>query len=131
VKEWQLSNPGRPGPCSAKAIYRLADKLDLHELKSRAFQHITKSLTVTNVPYEIFSSFSAQFDEVRKVEVEFFLTHWEEIKGSDAMRHIFQQIRLGRHPGFEEVWPFVVSNLVYKPSTIEGASGDGVGASET
>ncbi|KZO99519.1 hypothetical protein CALVIDRAFT_544516 [Calocera viscosa TUFC12733] len=124
VAEWQASNPGRPGPCSAKAIYRLADKLDLHDLKARAFQHITKSLTITNVPYEIFSSFSAHFDEVRKVEVEFFLSHWEEIKSSDAMRHIFQQIRNGRHPGFEDVWPYIVTNLIYKPSSIETASGD-------
>ncbi|EJT98517.1 hypothetical protein DACRYDRAFT_24540 [Dacryopinax primogenitus] len=124
VAEWQASNPDRPGPCSAKAIYRLADKLDLHDLKARAFQHITKSLTTTNVPYEIFSSFSAHFDEVRKVEVDFFLSHWEEIKGSDAMRHIFHQIRNGRHPGFEDVWPYIVTNLVYKPGHIDTASGD-------
>ena len=36
----------------------------------RAFQHIVKSLTVTNVPYEVFSSFSAAFEDVRKVSGE-------------------------------------------------------------
>ena len=59
-------------------------ELGLTELKSRAFeagafdllgftfsltraQHITKSLTVENVPYEVFSTFSATFEVVRKV----------------------------------------------------------------
>lgn len=38
-----------PSPCSAKAIYRLADKLGLIELKKRAYDHIIRSLTVENV----------------------------------------------------------------------------------
>jgi len=84
-------------------------------------QHITKSLTVENVPYEVFSTFSATFEVVRKVnychagwykcteidndgqvEVKYFLDHWAEIRSSDAMRNVWHQIRLGRHPGFEE-----------------------------
>ncbi|KAF8496671.1 hypothetical protein JB92DRAFT_3125987 [Gautieria morchelliformis] len=102
LKEWESNNPGRVLPCSSKAVYRLADKLDLTELKNRAFQHIVKSLTVTNVAYEVFSSFSATFEDVRKVQVEYFLAHWADIRGSDAMRNVWQQIRLGGHPGFEE-----------------------------
>ena len=34
--------------------------------------------------------------------MEFFLEHWSKIRGSDTMRNVWQQIRLGRHPGFEE-----------------------------
>ena len=121
IREWGLANPGRPSPCSAKAVYRLADsesnpppaqresssdlshpELDLKDLKERASQHIIKSLTVTNVPHEVFSSFSAAFDEIRKVQVDFFLANWSEIRGSEAMRHVWAQIRTGRHPGFEE-----------------------------
>lgn len=41
--------------------------LDLADLKERAFQHIIKSLTVDNVAYEVFSDFSAAFEDVRKV----------------------------------------------------------------
>ena len=77
-------------------------ELDLKDLKERASQHITKSLMVTNVPHEVFSSFSAAFDEIRKVQVDFFLANWSEIRGSEAMRHVWAQIRTGRHPGFEE-----------------------------
>ncbi|KAI0036478.1 hypothetical protein K488DRAFT_41045 [Vararia minispora EC-137] len=123
---WAQANPGRPVPCSAKAVYRLADKLGLRELKERAFEHIIKSLTVENVPYEVFSTFSATFEAVRKVEVKFFLDHWMDIRSSDAMRNVWQQIRLGRHPGFEEVWPVIATNLEFNPQTaavpVEGQS---------
>ncbi|KAF7795370.1 hypothetical protein EIP86_006527 [Pleurotus ostreatoroseus] len=114
LKAWEVANPGKPRPCSAKAVYRLADKLDLQDLKERAFQHIIKSLTVENVAYEVFSHFSAAFDDVRKVEISYFLEHWGEIRDSTMMRNVWQQIRLGRHPGFEEVWPLIATNLEYK-----------------
>ncbi|KAH9925561.1 uncharacterized protein B0H18DRAFT_1008984 [Fomitopsis serialis] len=122
IAQWERNNDtGRPRPCSAKAVYRLADKLDLQELKQRAFQHIVKSLTVGNVAYEVFSTFSAAFEDVRKVQVRFFLDHWNEIRESDAMRNVWQQIRLGRHPGFEEVWPVIALNLEFKPRPVDAA----------
>jgi hypothetical protein len=49
------------------------------------------------------------------VQVEFFLQHWGEIRSSDAMSAVWQQIRVGRHPGFEEVWPVIAQNLEFKP----------------
>ena len=95
------------------------------------------------MPYEVFSSFSAAFEEVRKVghylshafslqyvflllqvQVEFFLANWSEIKTSEAMRNVFQQIRLGRHPGFEEVWPLIIMNLEYNPRPANETNGD-------
>ncbi|KAG8967239.1 hypothetical protein FRC03_010314 [Tulasnella sp. 419] len=118
INDWVANNPGRPAPVSAKAIYRLADKLDLRDLKERAFQHIIKSLTISNIPYETFSSFSASFEEVRKVEIQYFLNNWAEIRGGDAMRNVFQQIRMGRHPGFEEIWPLIVINLDFRPRSV-------------
>ncbi|KAG9040246.1 hypothetical protein FRB95_000175 [Tulasnella sp. JGI-2019a] len=115
VERWKSDNPSRPHPVSAKAIYKLADKLDVPELKQRAFEHILRSLTPGNVPYEVFSSFSAHYEEVRKVQVDYFLAHWSEIRNGEAMRNVFQQIRLGRHPGFEEIWPLIVQHLVFRP----------------
>ncbi|KAF6757529.1 hypothetical protein DFP72DRAFT_891381 [Ephemerocybe angulata] len=116
IVEWMQENPGRPAPCSAKAVYRVADKLDLAELKDRAAKHIFKALNVNNIAYEVFSPFAATFEEVRKVEMEFFLNHWHEIRGSESMRTVWQQIRSGRHPGFEEVWPLIAQSLEFKPS---------------
>jgi len=115
IKVWENCHPGMPSPCSAKAVYRLADRLDLGDLKQRAFQFIIKSLTVENVPYEVFSTFSAAFEEVRKVQIKYFLDNWSAIRASDAMRNVWQQIRLGRHPGYEEVWPLIAQNLEFKP----------------
>ncbi|KAG9315722.1 hypothetical protein JVU11DRAFT_3369 [Chiua virens] len=118
IRKWQQSRSGRPAPCSAKAVYRLADKLGLLELREKAFQHIQQSLTVENIPLEVFSPFSATFAEVRKVQVNYFLEHWGEIRASDAMRNVWRQIRIGRHPGFEEVWPSIALHLEFNPSAL-------------
>ncbi|OCF37555.1 hypothetical protein I317_06267 [Kwoniella heveanensis CBS 569] len=105
-----------PRPVSAKAVYRLADKLDLPALKLRAFQHICGQLTSGNVPAEVFSRFSSTYEDIRKVQIAFFLKHWSEIKKSETMMQIWQQIRHGKHVGFEEVWPLIVGQLDFKPS---------------
>ncbi|ODO03145.1 hypothetical protein I350_05990 [Cryptococcus amylolentus CBS 6273] len=105
-----------PRPVSAKSIYRLADKLDILPLKLRAYHHICSQLTANNVPAEVFSRFSATFEDVRKVQVECFLANWGEIKKSDVMMDIWKNIRLGKHVGFEDVWPLIVKQLDFKPS---------------
>ncbi|KAG1715720.1 hypothetical protein ID866_1436 [Astraeus odoratus] len=120
IRRWQQNHPAQPAPCSAKAVYRLADKLGLLELKERAYQHIQKSLSVENIPYEVFSPFSATFPDIRKVQVNYFLEHWVEVRASDGMRTVWQQIRNGRHPGFEEVWPVIAQQLEFVPRS--GAS---------
>ncbi|KAF8335328.1 uncharacterized protein EI90DRAFT_2913451 [Cantharellus anzutake] len=125
IRSWAATNPGRPRPCSAKACYRLADKLGLTELKARAFQHIVKSLSVNNISFEIFSSFSAAFEDVRKVQVDFFLANWSEIKSSEAMRDVFRQVRLGRHPGFGMFWPLIIMNLEFVPRPLPEVGVDG------
>ncbi|KAL4261729.1 MATH domain-containing protein [Pleurotus pulmonarius] len=108
IAQWMESNPGKLRPCSAKAVYRIADRLNLVELKERASQHIYKSLTADNIAYEVFSPFAAAFDDIRKFEVDFFLKNWATIRDSKAMRDVWQQIRVGHHPGFEEVWPVIL-----------------------
>ncbi|KAB5589115.1 hypothetical protein CTheo_7444 [Ceratobasidium theobromae] len=120
LRDWEANNPDRPSPCSAKAIYRLADKLDLAELKARAFTHITKSLSILSVPFELFSSFSAAFSEVRKVQMDFALRHWNEIRSAESMKQVLSELRSGRYPGYEEVMPQLLGYLVYKPLTAEG-----------
>ncbi|KAF9241135.1 hypothetical protein BU15DRAFT_87359 [Melanogaster broomeanus] len=105
-----------PVPCSAKAVYRLADiNTTMISRTDCPSQHIQKSLNVENIPYEVFSPFSATFADVRKVQVNYFLEHWSEIRASDAMRNVWQQIRNGRHPGFEEVWPVIAQYLEFNP----------------
>ncbi|KAI0632493.1 hypothetical protein C8Q77DRAFT_1125977 [Trametes polyzona] len=119
VAEWERNNLGRPRPPSAKSVYRLADRLGLQELKDRAFRHIVKSLTVENVAYEAFSAFSAAFEDVRKVQIAFMFEHWMEVR-TGALANIGQLLRLGRLPGFEEVWPMIIQNLVADEKKGEG-----------
>ncbi|KAH9925412.1 uncharacterized protein BXZ73DRAFT_91126 [Epithele typhae] len=119
--EWEHCNPGRPQPPSAKSVYRLADKIGLQELKDRAFQHITKSLTVDNVTHEVFSAFSVAFEDVRKVELAYMFEHWTDVR-KGSMLSIGQQLRLGRMPGFEQVWPMILQNLMAEEKTDSEAS---------
>ncbi|KAF7968460.1 hypothetical protein HWV62_30547 [Athelia sp. TMB] len=99
-------------------------KLGLHELKERAYQHVVKSLTVQNIAHEVFSPFSAAFEEVRKVQVAFFLEHWSDIRASEAMSKVWLEIRSGRHPGFEEVWPVIAQHLEFRPQLGGSGSSD-------
>lgn len=125
IAAWCQQHPARSseaGPCSAKSMYRLADKLHLPDLKARAFAHIISSLTVHNIVDEVFGAFSATFAEVRKVEVAFFLAHWGEIRASAGMRAVWPAIRQGRHPGFEQVWPTIVMSLEFSPNKDEDGS---------
>lgn len=67
------------------------------ELKARAFEHIVSSLTVETIPYEAFSSFSDQFREVRKVQIDMMLQHWVSITLPGSVRDELIA-KLGRDP---------------------------------
>ncbi|OJT12800.1 hypothetical protein TRAPUB_10635 [Trametes pubescens] len=118
VADWERNNPGRPRPPSAKSVYRLADRLGLQELKDRAFRHIVKSLTVENVAVEAFSAFSAAFEDVRKVQIAFMFEHWMAVR-TGALANIGQLLRIGKLPGFEEVWPMILQNLIAEEKKID------------
>ncbi|CAE6475932.1 hypothetical protein ACGC1H_007273 [Rhizoctonia solani] len=124
LKNWEAAFPDRPVPCSAKAIYRLADKLDLAELKARAFAHITKSLSIQSVAFELFSGFSAAFAEIRKVQMDFALQHWSDIRTSDSMKQVLSELRSGRYPGYEEVMHQLLGFLEYRAPTSDGSGND-------
>ncbi|GAA5870533.1 hypothetical protein JCM16303_001513 [Sporobolomyces ruberrimus] len=113
------SAKGSVGPASAKALYRLADKMGLSELKQLAFDHIVSSLTPQNVVYEAFGSFSMRFEEIKRVEVAFLLQHWNEVRTSGSMSKVFGFLRSGRFPGFEDVWLSLLEHLEYRPPSRE------------
>lgn len=107
--------------CSAKAVYRLADKLNLIELKSRAFEHITRSLTVQNIPMEVFSSFTSAYEEIRKIEVNYMLAHWNEVRDGRSIKKVLKMLSDGGKvcSGFSEIWSVLLSNLEFKPKPID------------
>lgn len=101
-----------PAPCSAKSMYRLADKLQIPELKDRAQKELAKNLSVDNIVWEAFSGFNSQFPAIRKMETDFLLKHWSEVKGTEVMKSIFA--RPTAHPGLADVWPHLLSQLEFR-----------------
>lgn len=110
-------NPGKPSPCSAKAMYRLADKLDIPDLKKRAQEHIAMSLTVHNIVWETFSGYNTQFPDICDMEIDFLLKHWSQVKRSNAIKSIFQ--RSNNLPGIELVLPKLLERLDYRPPDVD------------
>ncbi|SGY39431.1 BQ5605_C003g02218 [Microbotryum silenes-dioicae] len=99
---WPQSKGGG-GPCSAKAMYRMADKLGLPELKERAYYEFRRLLYshmglpflhLIKLPYEVFSLLAARFNEIQRVESAFLLERrWNEIEASHGLRKVFALIR--------------------------------------
>ncbi len=112
IWDYAGENQDKPMPVSPKSMYRLADKMQLHELKQRAQEDIAKKLTVHNIVWEVFSGFTAQYPEIRKIETDFLLRNWAQVKKSPAMKNIFAHG--ATHPGLSEVWPHLLSRLEYK-----------------
>lgn len=112
-----------PAPCSAKSMYRLADKLQIPELKKRAQEELANNLTVDNIVWEAFSGFNSQFPAIRKMETDFLLKHWSEVKGTEVMKNIFS--RPSAHPGLADIWPHLLSQLEFRgPAAAAGEKGD-------
>lgn len=112
--------------------------MGLTELKSRAYDHITQSITVQTVACEIFGTFSVnffcrrpldfiihslftqrQFAEIQTFERQFMLQHWTEVRSSSAMKDVFAAIGTsageGQFPAFAEVLFEVLGHLEVTP----------------
>ncbi|GAA6024722.1 hypothetical protein JCM10207_002809 [Rhodosporidiobolus poonsookiae] len=63
-------------PTSPHAIYRLADKIDLPQLKSKAKEAILKGFTVENILYELGSTFSYHYDEIQEAALAYAWKNW-------------------------------------------------------
>ncbi|BGP13087.1 hypothetical protein JCM10213_000909 [Rhodosporidiobolus nylandii] len=74
---------------SAHAVYRLADKLDIPDLKKLAFEAIVKGFTAENVLYELISPLSSQFDEVQQAAFDFAVKNRNDVKNTTAFDRVF------------------------------------------
>lgn len=117
IESHLVGYPEKPSPCSAKAMYRLADKLDIPDLKQRAQDHIAMSLTIQNIVWEVFSGFTAHYPDILKMETDFLLKHWPQVKRINAMKSIF--LRHSAHPGLAQVWPHLLECLEYKRPEVD------------
>ncbi|KAI0689655.1 hypothetical protein C8T65DRAFT_672775 [Cerioporus squamosus] len=69
-----------PPECSPKSIYRLADKYDIKELKTKAAADIKSKLTPSNIFTELFSSFTCLHSEIQEMEVEYLCSALSQSK---------------------------------------------------
>ncbi|KAI0681974.1 hypothetical protein BC835DRAFT_1402058 [Cytidiella melzeri] len=67
----QTSSTSSAPPCSAKSMYRLAEKYGIDELKEQAKQDILGKLSAANIMTELFSSLTSTYDEIRDMQAEF------------------------------------------------------------
>lgn len=66
-------------PTSPKSMYRLADELGLHTLKDLAKKDIESKLSADNILAELFSSFTAKYDAIQQLEVDFACTKAKDV----------------------------------------------------
>ncbi|GAA5856477.1 hypothetical protein JCM8547_008762 [Rhodosporidiobolus lusitaniae] len=85
-------------PASAHAIYQLADKIDLSELK----ELVKKAITL----YELFSTFAYQHDEIQPAAREFVLKNWDEFRKTRAFVGVFDAFLDGdiEIQGARDIW---------------------------
>ncbi|SNX85210.1 uncharacterized protein MEPE_03919 [Melanopsichium pennsylvanicum] len=128
IEDYANTHVNVPAPCSAKSMYRLADKLQIPDLKKRAQKELANNLTVDNIVWEVFSGFNSQFASIQKMETDFLLKHWSEVKRTEVMKSIFS--RPSAHPGLADVWPLLLSQLEFRGASGGAEADGGEGGSE-
>ncbi|KAJ6456226.1 hypothetical protein C8R47DRAFT_1165561, partial [Mycena vitilis] len=85
--------------CSAKSMYRLADKASprsLHELKAVSLSSINANLSSQIIVQQVFSKFTSVYPEIQDIEVRFLLDNFEAVWGE--IDGILEQISKGERP---------------------------------
>ncbi|KAK7064968.1 hypothetical protein R3P38DRAFT_2595342 [Favolaschia claudopus] len=88
--------PSNVPKCSAKSMYRLADRFGLEDLKALALKSIKAQLSPDNIIHEVFSSFTSLYPEIMDLEVEFLLKHLSSLK--EDMEKMLKDICGGMRP---------------------------------
>jgi len=88
-----LQNDQSSHPCSAKSIYRLADKMYLPELQRRAFNHIKGQMSEKTILRENFSKFASRYPEIQKMEMTILARHFNILKTDAFYYHIGEVMR--------------------------------------
>ncbi|KAG2368375.1 hypothetical protein BDR07DRAFT_1391247 [Suillus spraguei] len=84
--------------CSPKSMYRLALKLKNARLEALAFQAIKSSLSKSNILDEAFSWFTAQYPDIRKMELELLIEFRSTPEVSSRLERILGSVTRGERP---------------------------------
>lgn len=88
-----------PPSVSPKSVYRLAHLLEHFALQSLALEEIASQLTPANVATELFGDVARAYPEVWKVEMDYCVKHWAQVKDSKAMKEIEGLVEREELPG--------------------------------
>ncbi|GAA5884342.1 hypothetical protein JCM6882_002236 [Rhodosporidiobolus microsporus] len=89
--------------CEPHALYRLAQKFHVLDLKERVKGYLLRSLTVENAAYELFSQLSFDFSDYQKPVLAFTLENWDLVKTSLALQHVVKVLESGKLPSAGKV----------------------------
>ncbi|KAG1890335.1 hypothetical protein F4604DRAFT_1709872 [Suillus subluteus] len=84
--------------CSPKSMYRLAVKLKHTRLKALAFQAIKSNLSESNILDEAFSWFTAQYSDIRQMELELLLEFRSAFEVATPLERIVDAVLQGEKP---------------------------------
>ncbi|GAA6025960.1 hypothetical protein JCM10207_000121 [Rhodosporidiobolus poonsookiae] len=110
----QMPKKGHPvEPASAHAVYALADKLLLKDLKKLAGKAIVEGFTVDNILYELVSSFSDRYEAIQQEALEFAWENWAEVRKTTALNHVLDVLCSGKCEieGAAEIWKTFLGGL--------------------
>ncbi|KAF7290148.1 hypothetical protein MIND_01328000 [Mycena indigotica] len=82
--------------CSPKSMYKLADKHGLETIKARALESIRSQMSVDNIVHEVFSNFTAMFDEIKTMQVAFLRDHLHDPVVRDGLTGMLLHLCAGR-----------------------------------
>ncbi|CAK5264166.1 unnamed protein product [Mycena citricolor] len=85
--------------CSAKSMYKLADKFDLADLKTRSMNFIKGQLSPENIVHEAFSTFTSLFEEIQAIEVQYLMTQLKKPGVSERMADMIDMVNNGERRG--------------------------------
>jgi hypothetical protein len=100
ITAYKESHPGMPCPASPKSIYRLAHLLDLPDLCRVALEHITLYLAPANVLFEYCGSLSSDYEDVKKVELDYLVDNWNAVKQESSTKTWKEMVCKGGFPNY-------------------------------
>ncbi|KAI0331010.1 hypothetical protein GY45DRAFT_673313 [Cubamyces sp. BRFM 1775] len=109
-----------PPPCSAKSMYRLADKYGIQELKDIAMASILERMTAHTILVELFSPFTAVYPEIKGVELDYLVAHISDEQVLAQMPKWLRYLEEGRLPRGSAS---IISTLISQTSSRVGRRG--------
>ncbi|CCM03801.1 uncharacterized protein FIBRA_05949 [Fibroporia radiculosa] len=106
----------RPTPPSCRSIYRLAHKLELEGLRKLALQFLESQLTPDILLTEVFSEFTARYEEIKEMELALVVRYWSLLKSSAAFKDKMVQVTSGRVPFAADI----ISEIMLRVSAKNG-----------